>query len=83
MGGISSRQRFEEIQTHRAAYQTFELIAPIENLPTSWSGLRKCGLSTDVDKAVSNSTSITVLAVPNRRGRASPRRRAGLAVDTL
>jgi len=54
-GGISSRQRFEDIQTHLAAYRTFELIAPIKNLSTSRSGLRKCGLSTDVDKAVSNS----------------------------
>src|SRR5258708_22154517 len=49
-GGISSRQRFEDIQTHLAAYRTFELIAPIKNLSTSRSGLRKCGLSTDVTK---------------------------------
>ncbi len=54
-GGISNRQRFEDIQTHLAAYRTFELIAPIKNLSTSRSALRKCGLSTDVDKAVSNS----------------------------
>ncbi len=57
---IRSRRNFQSStvrrdQTHRAAYQTFELIAPIKTLSTSWSGLRKCELSTDVDKAVSNS----------------------------
>jgi hypothetical protein len=69
-GGISSRPTVRREQTHRAAYRTFELIAPIKNLSTSRLGLRNCGLSTDVDKAASNSNLNHHFRIRVGRGRA-------------
>ncbi len=64
-------------ETHVVAYQTFEFMAAIKNLSTLWSGLRKCGLSTDVDKPVSNSHLNYHFRIRAGRGRARRREDKG------
>ena len=76
-GGISSRQCVEEKETHVVAYRTFEFMAAIKNLSTSRSGLLKCGLSTDVDKAVSTSNLNYYFRIRAGRGRARRREDKG------